>query len=57
MQAYNEGGPNRGAPQIPMTNYSYFKGATRATSVNVQLSCLQEDLRTGSISRDVVNCP
>ena len=29
------------------------EGTKRATSVNVQLPCLQKDLRTGSISRDV----
>ena len=29
----------------------------RATSVNVQLPCLRKDLRTGSISRDIVNFP
>ena len=28
-----------------------------ATSVKVQLPCLQKDLRTGSISRDIVNFP
>ena len=29
-------------------------GTKRATSVNVQLPCLQKDLRSGSISRDIV---
>ena len=28
-----------------------------ATSAYVPLPCLRKDLRTGSISRDVVNCP
>ena len=28
-----------------------------ATSVNVQLTCLQKDLRAGMISRDIVNFP
>ena len=28
------------------------EGTNRATSVSVQLLCLQKDLRTGSISRD-----
>ena len=31
------------------------EGAKCATSVNVQLPCLQKDLRSGSISRDMVN--
>ena len=31
------------------------EGTKRATSVNEQLPCPQKDLRTGSISRDVVN--
>ena len=31
------------------------EGTKRATSVNVQLLRLQKDLRTGSISRDIVN--
>ena len=35
----------------------YPEGTKRATSVNVQLPCLQKDLRTGSISRDIVNFP
>ena len=33
------------------------EGTKRATSLNVQLLRLQKDLRTGSISRDVVNFP
>ena len=33
------------------------EGTNRATSANVQLPCLQKDLRTGSISRDIVNFP
>ena len=33
------------------------EGTKRATSVNIQLPCLQKDLRTGSISRDTVNFP
>ena len=33
------------------------EGTKRATSVNVQLRCLQKDLRAGSISRDIVNFP
>ena len=33
------------------------EGTKRVTSVNVQLPCLQKDLRTGSISRDIVNFP
>ena len=33
------------------------EGAERATSVSVQLPCLQKDLSTGSISRDIVNFP
>ena len=33
------------------------EGTERATSVSVQLPCPQEDLRTGSISRDVVSLP
>ena len=33
------------------------EGTKRATSVIVQLPCLQKDLRTGSISRDIVNSP
>ena len=33
------------------------EGTKRATSVNVQLPCLQKDLRTGSISRDIVSFP
>ena len=33
------------------------EGTKRATSVNVQLPCLQKDLRTGSISRDILNFP
>ena len=33
------------------------KAPKRATSVNVQLPCLQKDLRAGSISRDIVNVP
>ena len=32
-------------------------GTQRATSVNVQLLCLQKDLHTGSISRDIVTFP
>ena len=31
------------------------EGTKRATSVNLQLPCLRKDLRTGSISRDVMN--
>ena len=33
------------------------EGTKRATSVNVQPPCLQKDLHTGSISRDIVNFP
>ena len=33
------------------------EGTKCATSVNVQLPCLQKNLRTGSISRDIVNFP
>ena len=33
------------------------QGTKRATSVNVQLPCLQEDLRTRSISRGMVDIP
>ena len=33
------------------------EGTKCATSVNVQLPCLRKDLRTGSISRDIVNFP
>ena len=33
------------------------EGTKRATSANVQLPCLQKDLRKGSISRDMVNFP
>ena len=31
------------------------EGTKRATSVNVQLPCLQKDLRAGSILRDILN--
>ena len=34
-----------------------LEGTKRATSVNVQLPCLQKDLRTGSIWQDVLNFP
>ena len=33
------------------------EGTKRATSVNVRLPCLQKDLRTGSISRGIVDFP
>ena len=33
------------------------EGAKRATSASVELPCLRKDLRTGSISRDIVNVP
>ena len=33
------------------------EGTKRATSVNVRLPRLQKDLRTGSMSRDIVNFP
>ena len=39
------------------THWVWPEGAKRATSVNVKLRCLQKDLRTGSISRDIVNFP
>ena len=35
----------------------YPEGTEHATRINVQLPCLQKDLRTGSISRDIVNLP
>ena len=41
----------------PDTRLACPECTKRATSVNVQLPCLQEDLRTGSISRDTVNFP
>ena len=37
---------------IDVTRNHTPEGTKRATSVNVQLPCLQKDLRTGSISRD-----
>ena len=44
--------------QLPVFKIGdYPEGTKRATSVNVQLLRLQKDLRTGSISRDIVNFP
>ena len=39
---------------LPVLESVAPEGAKRATSVNVQLLRLQKDLRTGSISRDII---
>ena len=51
------GAPNAEPPPPREVRASPRRHYNCATSVNVQLPCLQKDLHTGSISRDIVNFP
>ena len=46
-----------GRAAAPVGTRECPEGTKRATPVNVQLLRLRKDLRTGSISRDIVNFP